>query len=78
MQKKKEKKDNIKELLCPLTLNQSPGPGLEAKVIPACHNDNKQTNLALLCRLEFFSPFYPLVDAAKNVQIRRPKMTKSK
>ena len=44
--------------------SESPGPGLEAKVIPACHNDNKQTNLALLCRLEFFSHFYPLVDAA--------------
>ena len=25
-------------------MNQSPGPGLEAKVIPACHNHNKQTN----------------------------------
>ena len=28
--------------MCPV--NQSPGPGLEAKVIPACHNYNKQTN----------------------------------
>ena len=27
---------------CPV--NQSPGPDLEAKVIPACHNCNKQTN----------------------------------
>ena len=27
---------------CPV--NQSPGPGLEAKVIPECHTYNKQTN----------------------------------
>ena len=25
-------------------VNQSPGPGLEAKVIPECHTYNKQTN----------------------------------
>ena len=32
----------IKPRFCPV--NQSPGPGLEAKVIPACHNYNQLTN----------------------------------
>ena len=29
-------------------VNQSPGPGLEAKVIPECHTYNKQTNVGIL------------------------------
>ena len=34
---------------CCTTPSESPGPGLEAKVIPACHyfNFNKQTNTIL-------------------------------
>ena len=39
-------------------MNQSPGPGLEAKVIPACHNYNKQTGCLVIYLLHFMLQIY--------------------